>query len=133
MAKKVIANIKLQIKAGKATPSPPIGDEKVRRELANMGVIPVWSGKAWIDGSPLAMNGYAVKEQVEQKLVNLNYAAALSRFFSGPDGDLLGGARSQVHVTRMSLLNLGYELKYDKTFCIWRITGTNAPAASPAP
>jgi large subunit ribosomal protein L11 len=25
MAKKVIANIKLQIKAGKATPSPPIG------------------------------------------------------------------------------------------------------------
>jgi len=25
MAKKIIANIKLQIKAGKATPSPPIG------------------------------------------------------------------------------------------------------------
>jgi hypothetical protein len=33
----------------------------------------------------------------------------------------------------MSLLNLGYELKYDKTFGIWRITGTNAPAASKTP
>lgn len=115
------------------SPSPPIGDETIRRELANMGAIPVWTGRAWIDGLPLAINGYNVKEQAEKELVEVNLWDAVSRFFSGPDGDILGGARSNVQACRMSLLYLGYVVKFDTTFGIWRVTSTNIPAASPSP
>lgn len=107
----------------------PAGDKEIRKRLMLERIVPLWTGTNWIDGTVLANNGFNVSRKGEELLASLNYFDAVSRYFSGPNGDLLGGARSQIQAARMSLLFLNYEVKYDKTFGIWRITGTNAPAA----
>lgn len=108
-------------------------DLEQRKKLFDMRVIPVWTGTGWIDGLPLVINGFDVPDNVKEDLLKLNYAEQSygertvperakesQKFFSGrPDVN---------HINkRMVIMKQGYEVRYDKTFGIWRITGTNAP------
>lgn len=116
-------------KSSSTTNCIPAGDKEIRRKLMLERVVPLWTGTNWIDGTLLVYNGFNVSGKGEELLASLNYFDALSRYFSGPDGDMLGEYRGKVQILRNHLLSLNYIVKYDKTFGIWRITGTNAPAA----
>jgi hypothetical protein len=112
-----------------ATDGTLLADKAIRDKLMLERIIPVWSGTNWINGNNLANNGFVVTKKIEDLLASLNYFDAMSRHFSGPDGDMLGEYRGKVKIIRNHLLYLDYIVKYDKTFDIWRITGTNTPAA----
>ena len=107
--------------------------ERTREKLMNTQVIPVWTGTAWIDGMSLACNGFECSPNIKKSLSSLNYWDKYNRQPSIHGDTTLGKALGTSRLARWSLGEAGYEVKYDKTFGIWRITGTNAPAASPAP
>ncbi len=119
--------------AGIVTNGASLVDKAMRGKLMLERIVPVWSGTNWINGISLSSNGFIVTEKIEELLASINYFDTMSRHFSGPDGDMLGEYRGKVQLMRNHLLYLNYIVKYDRTFGIWRITGTNAPSASKAP
>jgi hypothetical protein len=102
--------------------------EKIWTKLAEEHVVPVWLDSAWIDGTRLACNGFNCTNQL-QTLSMLNYFAFCKRIADAAEGDALGHEANQRTICRMKLYYAGFETKYDRTFGIWRVTGTNAPAA----
>ena len=102
--------------------------ESVREKLMNEGIVPLWLNKIWIDGTRLACNGY-VCSNLLPRLVLVNYFEISKRISDAGGGDALGRDATRRAMNRAVLLQAGYETKYDRTFGIWRITGTNAPVA----
>ena len=111
-----------------ATERAQLDIERTREQLMNTQVIPVWTGRAWIDGISLACNGFECSRNVKKNLSSLNFWDRYNRQQSIHGDTTLGKALGTTRLARWSLLESGYEVKFDKTFGIWRITGTNAPA-----
>jgi len=104
----------------------------VRRQLAKEHVIPLWIDNKWTDGAPLAVNGFSISPTIVSKLAELNYLEHLVGTHVAPERKhqaSLGGARPKILSLRYSINQAGYRVEFDKTFGIWRITGTNAPVA----
>ena len=113
----------------------PQSDLEIRRKLLDMRVIPVWTETGWVDGLPLVINGFEISDSVKEDLLKLNFAEQSfgertvperakesQKYFSErPDVNHIG--------KRLVIMKQGHEVKYDRTFGIWRITDTNAPAA----
>ncbi|MGI6390729.1 MAG: hypothetical protein ACOX7Q_11115 [Kiritimatiellia bacterium] len=106
------------------------------RKYHEEGILPVWTGSEWTDGMPLALNGFSVPEEIRAQLMSINFQErAFGAYFWTESERRKRMQFSGFHPTdrfllsRTRLENLGYTLKFDKTFYIWRITGTNAPAA----
>jgi len=106
------------------------------RKYHEEGILPVWTGSEWTDGMPLALNGFSVPEEIRAQLMSINFQErAFGAYFWTESERRKRLQFSGFHPTdrfllsRIRLENLGYTLKFDKTFYIWRITGTNAPTA----
>lgn len=104
------------------------------------GILPVWTGSEWVDGMPLALNGFSVHEEIRARLLSINFQErAFGAYFWAESERKKRSQFSGFHpadrflLYRIRLENMGYALKFDKTFYVWRITGTNAPPASKAP
>jgi hypothetical protein len=99
-------------------------------------ILPVWTGKKWVDGMPLALNGFIVPDEISTRLRTINFQERSFGIYFWPDEErrkrsIFSGFHppDRFLLSRVVLENMGYELKFDKTFYIWRITGTNAPVA----
>lgn len=102
------------------------------------GILPVWTGSEWVDGTPLALNGFAVPEEIRERLLTINFQERAFGIYFWPESERKKRSQfSGFHPTdrfllsRITLEKQGYTLKFDKTFYIWRITGTNSPTHSP--
>jgi len=100
------------------------------------GFIPVWTGEKWADGMPLALNGFDVSEKhgAFQQLHRLNWMErTYGNYFCVEVEEkemkiVLGPSPLvKLYAARFWMEMAGYEIKFDKTFYIWRIVETNAP------
>lgn len=109
-------------------------DSEIRQKLFDMRVIPVWTGTVWVDGLPLMINGFEISDSVKEDLLKLNFAEQSYGERTVPERakesqNYFSGRPDVNHIAkRLVIMKQGCEIKYDKTFGIWRITGTNAPA-----
>ena len=110
------------------------------KKFLEAGILPVWTGSEWVDGMVLALNGFPVPEEIRTRLLNINFQERAFGAYFWPESERKKVSQfSGFHPTdrfllsRITLEKLGYTLKFDKTFYVWRITGTNAPAASQTP
>lgn len=106
------------------------------RKYQEEGILPVWTGSEWIDGMPLALNGFSVPEEIRARLLSINFQErAFGAYFWSESERKKRSQFSGFHpadrflLSRIRLEKMGYSLKFDKTFYVWRITGTNAPPA----
>ncbi len=105
----------------------------IRLLLAREKIIPVWNGNAWVNGWPLISSGHELPQELADMLVNMNYTEQNLGFSSMPTEErckmtVSGEYWFKMGQARAKLLRAGYPTAFDKTFGIWRITGTNAPA-----
>jgi len=102
------------------------------------GFLPVWTGEKWADGMPLVLNGFDVpKKKVQEELHRLNqlermcgnylYSETEIKEMNGQFFISMYPPLAKLPTVRFWIETAGYELKFDKTFYIWRIAGTNAP------
>jgi len=104
-------------------------------EMERLGILPVWTGNAWADGMPLVLNGFGLEipVNVQKTLFDINWLErSRGPYFYTDDEirEMMSLALSDdrnLPLTRVSLACDGYDLKFDKTFYIWRVTATNAP------
>ena len=112
-----------------------VSDSEIRQKLFDMRVIPVWTGTEWADGLPLVINGFKIPDGMKVDLLKLNFAEQSYGSRTVPERakesqNYFSGRPDVNHIAkRLVIMKQGYEVKYDRTFGIWRITGTNAPAA----
>ena len=118
-------------------PSPKQDRRRIidlRLLLAREKIIPVWNGKTWVDGWSLISSGYELPKELADMLVNMNYTEQNLGFSCVPTEErnnitVSGEYWFRMGQSRAKLLKAGYPTAFDKTLGIWRITGTNAPAA----
>jgi hypothetical protein len=101
--------------------------DKQADKITKEQISPAWIDNAWVDATRLASNGFDCSNQL-QVLSILNCCAIRKRITDTAWGDALSHDFNERMKCRMKLFYAGYETKFDKTFGIWRITGTNAPA-----
>jgi len=106
------------------------------RKFDMAGFIPVWTGEKWVDGMPLVLNGFDVPEWALRKLKYINWAERSCGNYCYSEAERkemdskirLGPPPTYpLPERRLSLAYEGYDLKFDKTFYIWRITGKTEP------
>jgi hypothetical protein len=105
------------------------------KKFLEEGILPVWTGSEWVDGMTLVVNGFPVPKEIRTRLLNINFQERAFGAYFWPESERKKRSQfSGFHPTdrfllsRITLENMGYKLEFDKTFYIWRITGTNAPA-----
>jgi hypothetical protein len=106
-------------------------NRQICRELFDERVVPVWTGTNWIDSRLLAFNSFLLPENVQKRLTELNYWEQNFGIHSVPERKnepLSGRNIGKINGLRLVIIKSGFSVKYDKTFGLWRITGTNAPA-----
>lgn len=109
-----------------------LDNKHLYRQLFDEQIIPVWSGTDWLDGRSLILNSFKASDEIQKQLVALNYWEQSFGVCSVPERKkqpFAGSSAGTIIGMRLELVNAGYELKFDKTFNIWRIMGTNTPAA----
>jgi hypothetical protein len=109
--------------------------KRIRTELLDESIIPVWTGNEWIDGTSLVFNGINIPEKTKRDVIELNRDELDNgwRLMPIQEREQKMAKHNFTGDYRTEITMAGYEVKYDKTFGIWRITGTNAPAASETP
>jgi hypothetical protein len=111
---------------------PLLENKPLCRQLIDEQVVPVWTGTDWIDSRFLAFNGFAPPDKVQKRIMELNYWEQNFGVHSAPERakePFSGRNTGKIDGLRLAIINDGFLVKYDRTFGIWRITGTNAPAA----
>lgn len=116
--------------------SPPFfsGNTRLCQQLIEEQVVPIWTGENWIDSRPLVFNGFTLPDETQRQLASLNYWEQNFGIHFDPERKKIpfsGRNIGKINGLRLTIMNAGFLLKYDKTFGVWRITGTNAPAARP--
>ena len=98
-------------------------------------ILPVWTGEEWVDGMPLVLNGFSVSKEIRDRLLSINCQERSFGVYFWPESKRKELSKfsgyhppNRFFLSRIALENMGYELKFDKTFYIWRVTGTNTPA-----
>jgi len=101
--------------------------------------LPVWTGEKWMDGMSLAVNGFDVPKKILPYLRDLNWLERVcgNYFYSKVEESKVedkemktfGGFPPTVRLSskRFALESFGYDLKFDKTFYVWRVVGLNVP------
>jgi hypothetical protein len=105
-------------------------NKPVFRQLFDERVVPVWTGTNWIDSHLLASNGFTLSDRIQKQLTELNYWEQNFGIHSVPERKkepFSGRNIGKINGLRLAIINAGFSVKFDKTFSIWRITGTNAP------
>ena len=104
--------------------------------LSEADDLPVWTGEAWVGGMPFILNGFDVGTSTRINLERINNRERFAGiyFYSKEErtpksnfslGELTSLER--LHQTRAEFENGGLEVKFDKTFYIWRLVSTNKP------
>lgn len=103
---------------------------KVQEAITKEQISPAWINNAWVDATRLAGNGFDCSNQLPV-LSMLNCCAIRKRIDDASWGDALSHELNARVSCRMKLFYAGYVTQFDKTFGIWRITGTNSPSERP--
>ena len=106
-------------------------NNRLLRQMFDELVVPVWTGKDWADSRPLSFNGFNIPDKIQKRLMELNYWGQNFGVHSVPERakePFSGRNTGKIDGLRLAIINDGFLVKYDRTFGIWRITGTNAPA-----
>ncbi len=103
---------------------------RIRSELLDASIIPVWSGEEWIDGTSLVFDGFEIPSKTKSAVIELNRDEFDNgwRLMPKPERERKMSKHNFTGDYRTEITMAGYVVKYDKTFDIWRITGTNGPA-----
>jgi len=111
-------------------------NEEDKRKLSEADDFPVWTGEAWVGGMPFILNGFDVGRSTRinlQRLNNLERSAGVyfySKEERTPKGNYIQWGFTdleQLHVRRVELEFYGFDVKFDKTFYVWRLVSTNVP------
>lgn len=105
-------------------------NKRILRQLFDERIVPIWTGTDWIDSRLLASNGFSLPDKIQQQLTELNYWEQNFGIHSVPERKtepFSGRNIGKINGLRLAIIKAGFSVKYDKTFYIWRITGTNAP------
>ena len=109
----------------------------LKLNLSEADEFPIWTGDTWVGGIPFILNGFDVPKPVRSDLLRINrWERSAGIYLHSKDERKVGEKYAKlgepttldrIFLQRIVLENGGFEVKFDKTFYIWRLTGTNAP------
>jgi len=125
------ANMKDAVKASPALISNLSEADKLK--LSEIDEFPIWTGEAWVGGTLFILNGFDVDKWTRMDLLAVNHLerSAGNYFYSKEErtskDDNFRRTQGWLYERRVELENGGFEVKFDKTFYIWRLVSTNKP------